>query len=135
MRRWGILMVVASTMLLIAACGGDDETEDPTITGMTKDQACAETREIQQDGQELSERLASGTIEMNDLMKQMTEVATRLQGLSAAVEPGELKDALNQWSAATQTQLTDPSPANQTATFDARDRVDDICGIPRGPRD
>ena len=132
MKRW-VTLAVAGSMLLAAGCGSSDSDKDE-IKGMSQEQACGDVQKIQTDGQKLTEDVAAGKVDMTKMMNEMSGLAGRLLAVSGSVEPGQLQDALQGWAKAMSTQLTDPSEANQTATFDARDKVDDICGIPHGPR-
>jgi len=132
MKRLAILMVAAGT-LAIAACGS--ESSKPTATGpLSKEQGCAEARVIQTDSQKLTDDLKAGKADMGRMMKEMGSNATRLEAVAGRMQPGEVQAAVKQWATTSKAQLEDASKANQTATFDARDRVDDLCGIPRGSR-
>jgi len=136
MKRW-LMAGVAASMLVVAGCGSDSgsDSADSTPTTMSQDNACAEVRTLELATQKLTEDVANSEIDMSGMMNQLKNIAERTTALADAAPPGPMKDATAQWAKATETQLNDPTDENQIATFDARDRVDDACGFPRGPRD
>lgn len=133
MKRWATV-VLAGGMLVMVGCGSSSSSGKASVKGTSKDEVCSTVKTIQTESQQATDDLASGKADMSGVMNKLSSLATRLGALAGTVEPGELQDAVTQWSAATMTQLNDPTEPSQTATFDARDRVDDLCGLPHGPR-
>ena len=134
MKRWATLAVAAS-VLLIAACGSESDDTKTSGTGpLSNEQACAEARVVQADQQRLTDDLKAGKADMGRMMKEMETTADRLEAVVGRVPPGQTQDAIRQWAATSKAQLDNPTDENQDATYNARDKVDDLCGIPRGSR-
>lgn len=131
-RRVATVIVGGVLALILAACGGGSTKS--SLSGMSKDQACGNVRSLHEDSRQLQGDAAAGKVDSAGVIKKTTELATRLGALEGSLQPGPLQDAIKQWAATVQTDLSSPSAANQAATYDARDRVDDICGLPHGPR-
>ncbi|HUR49990.1 MAG TPA: hypothetical protein VMY88_10765 [Acidimicrobiales bacterium] len=63
------------------------------------------------------------------------ELVVRMAGIEQSLAAGGLRRAVGEWRAAMVAELQNPNDeVRAVATQDARDRVDDICAIPRLPR-
>lgn len=131
-------VIVGIVLVLSVACSSGSKGSEQ-LAGTNSDRACEIIRGLHTEARQAQADVASGELtEPADMFQRAMALNARVQVLAQSLEPSELQVVVKQWVAAGDAMLankgTDQAESLRTVALDARDRVDDLCGLPHGPR-
>ena len=134
------VLAVAVVLVLTGACGGGGESggtasSTTVATGLTKQQTCEGVQAIHNSARQFEQDFALGKADTGRAFLLAAEIQARGEMLAAQTTDPKLGEAIREWNVQSGTAISDDrSRAQMDAAFAARDKVDDLCGIPHQPR-
>lgn len=108
-------------------------TTTTVASGLTKQQTCEGVQNIHNAARQFRQDFALGKADTGRAFVLQAELSAREEALAAQTTDKTLAEAIRAWNAR---GGTDPKTrAEENVTYDARDKVDDLCGIPRTTRE